>query len=40
MSVNPPQKDKVCYGINLADYDTNNTRTSGRLNFKLADRTV
>jgi uncharacterized protein YbbC (DUF1343 family) len=33
MSVSPPQKDKVCYGINLADYDTNNIRTSGRLNL-------
>jgi len=33
MSVSPPQKDKVCYGINLADYDTNNIRTSGKINL-------
>jgi uncharacterized protein YbbC (DUF1343 family) len=33
MSEDPPQKDKLCYGINLKDYDTNNIRTSGRINL-------
>jgi uncharacterized protein YbbC (DUF1343 family) len=33
MSEAPPQKDKVCYGINLKDYDTNNIRITGKLNL-------
>jgi hypothetical protein len=33
MSDDPPQKNKICYGINLKDYDTNNIRTNGRVNL-------
>jgi uncharacterized protein YbbC (DUF1343 family) len=33
MSEDPPQKDKICYGINLKDYDTNNIVTGGRINL-------
>jgi uncharacterized protein YbbC (DUF1343 family) len=33
MSEDPPQKNKVCYGINLKDYDTNKIVASGRLNL-------
>ncbi|MDB4905138.1 MAG: hypothetical protein JWQ63_4419 [Mucilaginibacter sp.] len=33
MSEDPPQKDNLCYGINLKDYDTNYIRTSGRINL-------
>jgi uncharacterized protein YbbC (DUF1343 family) len=33
MSEEPPQKDKICYGIDLKNYDTNKIRTSGRLNL-------
>jgi len=31
MSEDPPQKDKVCYGIDLQNYDTNIIRRSGKL---------
>jgi uncharacterized protein YbbC (DUF1343 family) len=33
MSEDPPQKDEVCYGISLKDYDTNIIRESGKLNL-------
>ncbi len=33
MSEDPPQKDKICYGIDLKGYDTNNLYTSGRINL-------
>jgi uncharacterized protein YbbC (DUF1343 family) len=33
MSEDPPQKDKVCYGINLNDYDTGNIRATKELNL-------
>jgi uncharacterized protein YbbC (DUF1343 family) len=33
MSEDPPQKDKICYGINLKDYDTNNIYAGGRINL-------
>jgi len=33
MSEDPPQKDKVCYGINLKNYDTDSIRTSGAINL-------
>jgi uncharacterized protein YbbC (DUF1343 family) len=33
MSENPPQKDKVCYGIDLRAYDTGNIRASAKLNI-------
>jgi uncharacterized protein YbbC (DUF1343 family) len=33
MSEDPPQKDKICYGINLKDYDTNIIRGSKELNL-------
>jgi uncharacterized protein YbbC (DUF1343 family) len=33
MSENPPQKNKVCFGINLQDYDTGMIRKTGRMNL-------
>lgn len=33
MSEDPPQKDKVCYGINLTGYNTANIRGSKQLNL-------
>jgi len=33
MSENPPQKDKICFGIDLKDYNTNIIRETGQLNF-------
>ena len=33
MSEDPPQKDQVCYGIDLKNYNTNITRETGRLNL-------
>ena len=33
MSEDPPQKDKLCYGINLKDYNTNDIHESGRVNL-------
>jgi uncharacterized protein YbbC (DUF1343 family) len=33
MSEDPPQKDKLCYGLNLKDYNTNNIRASGKINL-------
>ncbi len=33
MSEDPPQKDKICYGIDLKNYDTNNLYTSGKINL-------
>jgi uncharacterized protein YbbC (DUF1343 family) len=33
MSEDPPQKDKICYGINLENYDTNKIRTTGKINL-------
>jgi len=33
MSEDPPQKDKVCYGIDLENYNTNNIANSGQLNL-------
>ncbi len=33
MSDNPPHKDKVCYGIDLREYDTNVFIESGRINL-------
>ena len=33
MSEDPPQKDKLCYGINLKDYDTDQVRRTGKLNL-------
>jgi len=33
MSEDPPQKNQVCYGIDLKNYDTNIIRNSGKLNL-------
>jgi len=33
MSEDPPQKDKICYGINLKNYDTNIIRANKELNL-------
>lgn len=33
MSDNPPQKDKICYGIDLKNYDTDKIRASGTINL-------
>lgn len=33
MSEDPPQKNQVCYGIDLKNYDTNAIRTAGKLNL-------
>jgi uncharacterized protein YbbC (DUF1343 family) len=33
MSEDPPQKNKICYGIDLKDYDTENIRRSGQINL-------
>jgi uncharacterized protein YbbC (DUF1343 family) len=33
MSESPPQKDKVCYGIDLENYNTDNIRNSGKINL-------
>ncbi len=33
MSEDPPQKDKICYGINLENYNTNKIRTTGKINL-------
>ena len=33
MSEDPPQKDKVCYGIDLRNYDTDSIRVSGKMNI-------
>jgi len=33
MSETPPQKDKVCYGIDLSDYNTNIIRSQQQLNL-------
>jgi len=33
MSEDPPQKDKICYGINLEDYNTNKIRATGKINL-------
>ncbi len=33
MSEYPPQKGKICYGINLKDYNTDSLRTTGTLNL-------
>jgi uncharacterized protein YbbC (DUF1343 family) len=33
MSEDPPQKDKVCYGVDLENYDTYRIRRSGKLNL-------
>jgi uncharacterized protein YbbC (DUF1343 family) len=33
MSEDPPQKDKVCYGIDLKNYDTNKIHESRKLNL-------
>ena len=33
MSEEPPQKDKICYGIDLKGYDTNIIKTSGKINL-------
>ena len=33
MSEDPPQKDKVCYGIDLKDYNTNIFRSNRELNL-------
>jgi uncharacterized protein YbbC (DUF1343 family) len=34
MSEDPPQKDKICYGIDLKAYDANKIRESGKLNLR------
>jgi uncharacterized protein YbbC (DUF1343 family) len=34
MSEDPPQKDKTCYGINLENYNTNNIRSSSKINLQ------
>ncbi|SDD68899.1 Uncharacterized conserved protein YbbC, DUF1343 family [Mucilaginibacter pineti] len=34
MSENPPQKDKVCYGISLKDYSNTAIRDMGHINLK------
>jgi len=33
MSEDPPQKNQVCYGINLKNYDTNGLKSSGHINL-------
>ena len=33
MSEDPPQKDKVCYGIDLRNYDVNNIRNSRKIDI-------
>jgi uncharacterized protein YbbC (DUF1343 family) len=33
MSEDPPQKNKICYGIDLKNYDTNTIYTNGKLNL-------
>ncbi|HEY2583297.1 MAG TPA: DUF1343 domain-containing protein [Mucilaginibacter sp.] len=33
MSEDPPQKDQLCYGINLKDYNTDDITTTGKLNL-------
>ncbi len=33
MSEDPPQKNKVCYGINLENYNTSNLRATGKINL-------
>ena len=33
MSEDPPQKDKICYGLNLKDYDTDVIRAGRQLNL-------
>ena len=33
MSEDPPQKDKICYGIDLKNYDTNSLYTSSKINL-------
>jgi uncharacterized protein YbbC (DUF1343 family) len=33
MSEDPPQKDKICYGIDLKNYDTGIIRESGKINL-------
>lgn len=33
MSEDPPQKDKICYGVNLENYDTNIFRSTGKINL-------
>jgi uncharacterized protein YbbC (DUF1343 family) len=34
MSEDPPQKNKICYGIDLKKYDTNIIQTSGKINLQ------
>jgi uncharacterized protein YbbC (DUF1343 family) len=33
MSEDPPQKNKLCYGINLENYNTNKLRATGQINL-------
>lgn len=33
MSEDPPQKNQICYGINLKNYDTNAIKNSGHINL-------
>lgn len=33
MSEDPPQKNQICYGINLKNYDTNTVKNSGHINL-------
>ncbi|MCC8423843.1 exo-beta-N-acetylmuramidase NamZ domain-containing protein [Mucilaginibacter sp. UR6-11] len=33
MSEDPPQKNKICYGIDLRNYDTNTLKKSGHINL-------
>jgi uncharacterized protein YbbC (DUF1343 family) len=33
MSEDPPQKDKICFGINLKEYNTNIIREGGKINL-------
>ncbi|GAB2983110.1 DUF1343 domain-containing protein [Mucilaginibacter puniceus] len=33
MSEDPPQKNQVCYGINLKNYNTQNIRSTGKINL-------
>jgi uncharacterized protein YbbC (DUF1343 family) len=33
MSEDPPQKDQLCYGINLKDFDTDSIAATGKLNL-------
>jgi uncharacterized protein YbbC (DUF1343 family) len=33
MSEDPPQKDKICYGIDLKNYNTSDIRKSGQINL-------